>query len=149
MAKKKSKEYNKVWDGFQDELSANYLQGNFNEFIENVDELSPKYEDMFIHHQKLENEIAEIKDAILLSALNSISSEGLNRKLRDLESAAQELEEEMNVVYAKIKHYDDLIDEYQDRSERKLFVWWQVFTLLDSDTPDWLEWKANYAENII
>jgi hypothetical protein len=146
---KKSKEYKKLWDVFQDELSDNELQHNFDEFVSLGDELNPSYEDMFIHHQKMENEIAEIKDAILLSALNSISSEGLNRKLRDLESAAEELEEEMNVVYAQIKHYDDLADKYQSYSERKLFVWWQVFTVLDDDTPNWIEWKATYIENII
>jgi chaperonin cofactor prefoldin len=149
MAKKKSKEYNKVWNAFQTELTDGELQHNFDEFAAKSDELAPEYEDMFIHHQKMENEIAEIKDAILLSAINSISSEALNRKLRDLESAAEELEDEMNVIYAKIKHYDELLNKYQDWSERKLFVWWTVFTALDDTTPDWMKWKAKYIENII
>ena len=146
---KKSKEYNKVWKEFQSELTDGELQSNYDEFVERVNELNPQYEDIFIHHQKMENEISEIKDAILMSALNGVSSEGLNRKLRDLESASEELEEEMNVMYAQIKHYEDLIDKYEDWSERKLFVWWQVFTALDDTTPNWIEWGNIYSNNII
>ena len=97
----------------------------------------------------MENEISEIKDAILMSALNGVSSEGLNRKLRDLESAAEELEERMNVIYSQIKYYEDLIDKYEEWSERKLFVWWRVFTTLDDTTPNWIEWKNTYNNNII
>lgn len=146
---KKSKEYNKVWKEFQSELTDGELQSNYDGFVEKVNELNPQYEDIFIHHQKMENEISEIKDAILMSALNGVSSEGLNRKLRDLESAAEELEKRMNVMYAQIKHYEDLIDKYEDWSERKLFVWWQVFTALDDTTPNWIEWKNTYNNNII
>jgi chaperonin cofactor prefoldin len=146
---KKSKEYNKVWKEFQSELTDGELQSNYDEFVEKVNKLNPQYEDMFIHHQKMENEISEIKDAILMSALNGVSSEGLNRKLRDLESAAEELEERMNVIYSQIKYYEDLINKYEDWSERKLFVWWQVFTALDDTTPNWIEWKNTYNNNII
>jgi chaperonin cofactor prefoldin len=146
---KKSKEYNKVWKEFQSELTDGELQSNYDEFVEKVNKLNPQYEDMFIHHQKMENEISEIKDAILMSALNGVSSEGLNRKLRDLESAAEELEERMNVIYSQIKYYEDLINKYEDWSERKLFVWWQVFTTLDDTTPNWIEWKNTYNDNII
>lgn len=146
---KKSKEYNKVWKEFQSELTDGELQSNYDGFVEKVNELNPQYEDMFIHHQKMENEISEIKDAILMSALNGVSSEGLNRKLRDLISAAEELEERMNVIYSQIKYYEDLIDKYEDWSERKLFVWWQVFTALDDTTPNWIEWKNTYNNNII
>jgi chaperonin cofactor prefoldin len=146
---KKSKEYNKVWKEFQSELTDGELQSNYDGFVEKVNELNPQYEDIFIHHQKMENEISEIKDAILMSALNGVSSEGLNRKLRDLESAGEELEERMNVIYSQIKYYEDLIDKYEDWSERKLFVWWKVFTVLDNTTPDWLEWKNTYNNNII
>lgn len=149
MAKKKSKEYNKVWKEFQSELTDDELQSNYDGFVEKVNELNPQYQDVFIHHQKMENEISEIKDAILMSALNGVSSEGLNRKLRDLESAGDELEERMNVIYSQIKYYEDLIDKYEDCSEHKLFVWWQVFTVLDDDTSDWLEWKYLYNDNII
>jgi uncharacterized coiled-coil DUF342 family protein len=146
---KKSKEYNKVWKEFQSELTDGELQSNYDGFVERVNELNPQYEDIFIHHQKMENEISEIKDAILMSALNGVSSEGLNRKLRDLESAAEELEERMNVIYSQIKYYEDLVDKYEDWSERKLFVWWQVFTTLDDTTPNWIEWKNTYNNNII
>jgi len=146
---KKSKEYNKVWKEFQSELTDGELQSNYDGFVERVNELNPQYEDIFIHHQKMENEISEIKDAILMSALNGVSSEGLNRKLRDLESAAEELEERMNVIYSQIKYYEDLIDKYEDWSERKLFVWWRVFTTLDDTTPNWIEWKNTYNDNII
>ena len=146
---KKSKEYNKVWKEFQSELTDGELQSNYDGFVEKVNELNPQYEDMFIHHQKMENEISEIKDAILMSALNGVSSEGLNRKLRDLESAGEELEERMNVIYSQIKYYEDLIDKYEDWSERKLFVWWRVFTTLDDTTPNWIEWKNTYNDNII
>jgi len=146
---KKSKEYNKVWKEFQSELTDGELQSNYDGFVEKVNELNPQYEDIFIHHQKMENEISEIKDAILMSALNGVSSEGLNRKLRDLESAAEELEERMNVIYSQIKYYEDLIDKYEDWSERKLFVWWRVFTTLDDTTPNWIEWKNTYNNNII
>jgi chaperonin cofactor prefoldin len=146
---KKSKEYNKVWKEFQSELTDGELQSNYDGFVEKVNELNPQYEDMFIHHQKMENEISEIKDAILMSALNGVSSEGLNRKLRDLISAAEELEERMNVIYSQIKYYEDLINKYEDWSERKLFVWWQVFTALDDTTPNWIEWKNTYNNNII
>jgi chaperonin cofactor prefoldin len=146
---KKSKEYNKVWKEFQSELTDGELQSNYDGFVEKVNELNPQYEDMFIHHQKMENEISEIKDAILMSALNGVSSEGLNRKLRDLISAAEELEERMNVIYSQIKYYEDLINKYEDWSERKLFVWWQVFTALDDTTPNWIEWKNTYNDNII
>src|SRR5210317_10882 len=146
---KKSKEYNKVWKEFQSELTDGELQSNYDGFVEKVNELNPQYEDMFIHHQKMENEISEIKDSILMSALNGVSSEGLNRKLRDLESAAEELEERMNVIYSQIKYYEDLINKYEDWSERKLFVWWQVFTALDDTTPNWIEWKNTYNDNII
>jgi len=146
---KKSKEYNKVWKEFQSELTDGELQSNYDGFVERVNELNPQYEDIFIHHQKMENEISEIKDAILMSALNGVSSEGLNRKLRDLESAAEELEERMNVIYSQIKYYEDLIDKYEDWSERKLFVWWRVFTTLDDTTPNWIEWKNTYNNNII
>jgi len=146
---KKSKEYNKVWKEFQSELTDGELQSNYDGFVEKVNELNPQYEDMFIHHQKMENEISEIKDAILMSALNGVSSEGLNRKLRDLISAAEELEERMNVIYSQIKYYEDLIDKYEDWSERKLFVWWHVFTALDDTTPNWIEWKNTYNNNII
>jgi len=146
---KKSKEYNKVWKEFQSELTDGELQSNYDGFVEKVNELNPQYEDIFIHHQKMENEISEIKDAILMSALNGVSSEGLNRKLRDLESAAEELEERMNVIYSQIKYYEDLIDKYEDWSERKLFVWWRVFTTLDDTTPNWIEWKNTYNDNII
>ena len=146
---KKSKEYNKVWKEFQSELTDGELQSNYDGFVERVNELNPQYEDIFIHHQKMENEISEIKDAILMSALNGVSSEGLNRKLRDLESAGEELEERMNVIYSQIKYYEDLIDKYEDWSERKLFVWWRVFTTLDDTTPNWIEWKNTYNNNII
>lgn len=146
---KKSKEYNKVWKEFQSELTDGELQSNYDGFVEKVNELNPQYEDIFIHHQKMENEISEIKDAILMSALNGVSSEGLNRKLRDLESAAEELEERMNVIYSQIKYYEDLVDKYEDWSERKLFVWWRVFTTLDDTTPNWIEWKNTYNNNII
>jgi len=146
---KKSKEYNKVWKEFQSELTDGELQSNYDGFVEKVNELNPQYEDIFIHHQKMENEISEIKDAILMSALNGVSSEGLNRKLRDLESAAEELEERMNVIYSQIKYYEDLIDKYEEWSERKLFVWWRVFTTLDDTTPNWIEWKNTYNNNII
>jgi len=146
---KKSKEYNKVWKEFQSELTDGELQSNYDGFVERVNELNPQYEDIFIHHQKMENEISEIKDAILMSALNGVSSEGLNRKLRDLESAGEELEERMNVIYSQIKYYEDLIDKYEDWSERKLFVWWRVFTTLDDTTPNWIEWKNTYNDNII
>ena len=146
---KKSKEYNKVWKEFQSELTDGELQSNYDGFVEKANELNPQYEDIFIHHQKMENEISEIKDAILMSALNGVSSEGLNRKLRDLESAGEELEERMNVIYSQIKYYEDLIDKYEDWSERKLFVWWQVFTALDDKTPNWIEWKNEYNNNII
>jgi len=146
---KKSKEYNKVWKEFQSELTDGELQSNYDGFVEKVNELNPQYEDIFIHHQKMENEISEIKDAILMSALNGVSSEGLNRKLRDLESAGEELEERMNVIYSQIKYYEDLIDKYEDWSERKLFVWWRVFTTLDDTTPNWIEWKNTYNNNII
>ena len=146
---KKSKEYNKVWKEFQSELTDSELQSNYDGFVEKVNELNPQYEDIFIHHQKMENEISEIKDAILMSALNGVSSEGLNRKLRDLESAAEELEERMNVIYSQIKYYEDLVDKYEDWSERKLFVWWRVFTTLDDTTPNWIEWKNTYNNNII
>jgi len=146
---KKSKEYNKVWKEFQSELTDGELQSNYDGFVEKVNELNPQYEDIFIHHQKMENEISEIKDAILMSALNGVSSEGLNRKLRDLESAGEELEERMNVIYSQIKYYEDLIDKYEDWSERKLFVWWRVFTTLDDTTPNWIEWKNTYNDNII
>lgn len=146
---KKSKEYNKVWKEFQSELTDGELQSNYDGFVEKVNELNPQYEDIFIHHQKMENEISEIKDAILMSALNGVSSEGLNRKLRDLESAGEELEERMNVIYSQIKYYEDLIDKYEDWSERKLFVWWRVLTTLDDTTPNWIEWKNTYNDNII
>ena len=146
---KKSKGYNKVWKEFQSELTDGELQSNYDEFVEKVNKLNPQYEDIFIHHQKMENEISEIKDAILMSALNGVSSEGLNRKLRDLESAGEELEERMNVIYSQIKYYEDLIDKYEDWSERKLFVWWRVFTALDDTTPNWIEWKDIYNNNII
>jgi len=146
---KKSKEYNKVWKEFQYEITDGELQSNYDGFVEKVNELNPQYEDIFIHHQKMENEISEIKDAILMSALNGVSSEGLNRKLRDLESAGEELEERMNVIYSQIKYYEDLIDKYEDWSERKLFVWWRVFTTLDDTTPNWIEWKNTYNDNII
>jgi len=146
---KKSKEYNKVWKEFQSELTDGELQSNYDEFVEKVNKLNPQYEDIFIHHQKMENEISEIKDAILMSALNGVSSEGLNRKLRDLESAGEELEERMNVIYSQIKYYEDLISKYDDWSERKLFVWWRVFTTLDDTTPNWIEWKNTYNDNSI
>ena len=146
---KKSKEYNKVWKEFQSELTGGELQLNYDEFVEAVNELNPQYEDIFIHHQKMENEISEVKDAILMSALNSVSSEGLNRKLRDLESACEELEDEMNIIYSKIKHYEELITNYEDWSERKLFVWWKVFTTLDDTTPNWGVWWNTYKNNII
>ena len=146
---KKSKGYNKVWKEFQSELTDGELQSNYDEFVEKVNKLNPQYEDIFIHHQKMENEISEIKDAILMSALNGVSSEGLNRKLRDLESAGEELEERMNVIYSQIKYYEDLIDKYEDWSERKLFVWWRVFTALDDTSPNWIEWKDIYNNNII
>lgn len=146
---KSSKEYNKVWKEFQSELTDGELQSNYDEFVEKVNKLNPQYEDIFIHHQKMENEVSEIKDAILMSALNGVSSEGLNRKLRDLESAREELEERMNVIYSQIKYYEDLIDKYEAWSERKLFVWWRVFTALNDTTPNWLEWKNTYNNNII
>lgn len=146
---KKSKEYNKVWKEFQSELTDGELQSNYDEFVEKVNKLNPQYEDIFIHHQKMENEVSEIKDAILMSALNGVSSEGLNRKLRDLEAAREELEERMNVIYSQIKYYEDLIDKYEAWSERKLFVWWRVFTALNDTTPNWLEWKNTYNNNII
>lgn len=146
---KKSKEYNKVWKEFQSELTGGELQLNYDEFVEAVNELNPQYEDIFIHHQKMENEISEVKDAILMSALNSVSSEGLNRKLRDLESACEELEDEMNIIYSQIKHYEELITNYEDWSERKLFVWWKVFTTLDDTTPNWSVWWNTYKNNII
>jgi chaperonin cofactor prefoldin len=146
---KKNKEYNKVWNEFHSELTDGDLQSNYDEFVEKVNKLNPQYEDIFIHHQKMENEVSEIKDAILMSALNGVSSEGLNRKLRDLESAREELEERMNVIYSQIKYYEDLISKYEDWSERKLFVWWKVFTVLNDTTPNWIEWKRIYNNNII
>lgn len=149
MGKKKSKDYNKLWDEFQSELTNGELQYNFDGFKKSVEELRPEYEALFIHHQKIKNETSELKDAILMSALNGVSSEGLNRKLRDLESASEELEEELNVLYSKIEYNNDLISKYEDFSERKLFIWWKVFNTIDDTTPPWLEWKSLYNDNII
>ena len=149
MTKKKSKEYDKIWKEFQSDLTDGELQNNYNEFKDKVNDLIPEHEDAFIHHQKMEKQISELKDAILMSALNGVSSESLNRKMRDLESACEELEEEMNIIYSQIKYYEDLISKYKDWSERKLFIWWRVFTTLDNTTPNWAEWKGIYKGNII
>lgn len=149
MAKKKSKDYDNIWKEFQSDLTNGELQNNYNEFKDKVNDLIPQHEDAFIHHQKMEKQISELKDAILMSALNGVSSESLNRKMRDLESACEELEEQMNIIYSQIKYYEDLISKYEDWSERKLFIWWRVFTTLDNTTPNWVEWKEIYKDNII
>lgn len=148
MSKKKSKEYQKLWTEFQSELSNPELGNNYHGFHNQLDHLRPEYKEMFIHHQKLQNEMGELKDAILLSAMNSVSTEALSRKLRDLESASDELEDKMNVVYSKIQYNEELIKKYEDWSERKLFLWWGVFNTIDEDTKPWLEWKYQFDKPI-
>ena len=148
MGKKKSKEYQKLWDTFQSELNDNELRGNYESYHNKLEELHPEYKSMFIHNQKMENEMAEIKDAILLSALNGISTEALSQKFRTLDSAADELQDKMNIIASEINYNESQIKKYDDFSERKLFHWWCIFNTIDDDFEPWLFWKETFDKTI-
>lgn len=147
--KKMKKAYTKLWQEFMGELSDDDLQNNYDSFKRSAETKSSEYKELLVVHQTMEAEMGELKDALLISALNGISTEALSRRFRELESASDELLNKMNVLYASIKYYEDLMHKYVDWSERKLFLWWNVFKTINDDTTPWSEWKNQFDKNLI
>jgi hypothetical protein len=121
------------YDRFQKDLQM--YKDNHNEIVPTVNENLEK--------------LRTLKAAVLAQALSGVLAPQAVEKIKDIEKENQDLIKNIEFYQGKIKETKDLIEKYENWSNKRLFVWYQALKAVDPETKPYLEWQETYKNRII
>lgn len=133
----------------KEDLADKELQENYERFKKDLAYAKEKYNELVpILNERIQL-IETLKELIVGLATQGMST--LNAG-NDLKIAVDELKgykEAADGFMKQINENKKLIKDYEDWSERKLFMHWDYLTFLKATDKPWMEWKKQYKDIVI
>lgn len=149
MSKKKHDPVKALMKAFQDDVNDTELQKNYDKFINDLQMYKDRHNEIVPVVNKNLGKIRTLKEVVLSQALGSVLSPHAVEKIDEIEKENESLIQKIELYQSKIKETADLIEKYEDWSNRKLFGWWKAISAVEHKTLPWLDWKKPYEEKII
>jgi len=141
MSKEKHNPIKELKKAFQQEWDDNELQERFNRFESDLKSAKDAHNKLVSQVNANLHTINTLKESVLQQALCGVLSHEATEKIYKLEAENEELIKKIEFQKEAISKNADLMDKYEDWSDRKLFIWWQAIKAVDPETEPWMEWK--------
>lgn len=149
MAKKEHNPVEALKKAFNEEVNDTELQVRYDQFHKDLERVTEGHNKLVTEINQNLEAIHILKDVVYKSAIQGILANEATVKIKELEAVNVELMEELDSYKDRIQYNKDLIEKYKDWSGRKLFVWWQVLKVVDSNTEDWMQFRETFKDKII
>lgn len=141
MSKKKHDPVKALKKAFQQEWDDNELHERYQKFERNLLIAKESHNKLVPVINNNLQVIRTLKESVLQQALCGILNPAATEKIHKLEAENEELIKKIEFQKEAISKNANLMDKYEDWSDRKLFIWWQAIKAVDPETESWLEWK--------
>jgi hypothetical protein len=147
--KKKHNPVKALLDAFLSEVNDTELQQNYDRFINDLKRYKDEHNEIVPTVNENLEKLRILKGAVLAHAISGVLSPQAVEKITAIEKENEDLVKTIEFYQGKIKETADLIEKYEDWSNRKLFVWWKAIRTVKPDTAPWMTWKKDYEGKII
>ena len=148
MSNKKHDPLKALKQAFQKSYDDNELQERFNRFEKDLKSAKETHNKLVPRVNANLHTINTLKESVLQQALCGVLSLEATEKIKTLEAENKELIQKIEFQKEAISKNADLMDKYEDWSDRKLFIWWQAIKAVDPETEPWVEWKDKFDKKI-
>jgi hypothetical protein len=134
---------------FKEDLEDRELQENFDGFKRHLESAKTSYNACVPTLNSMISKIVNLKELIVSLSVQGLPTEKAVKRLAKLDNNFTKLSEKADTYKTEIDKQNNLIKNYKDWNERKLFMHWKYLTLLKVTKEPWMDWVKQYKDVMI
>lgn len=134
---------------FNEDLADKELSLRYERFKKDLEYAKEKYNELVPTINERRQLIGTLEELIIGLSTQGMPTVNACADLKVATNELTDLKEAADVLMQKIKENQKLIKDYEDWSERKLFMHWKYLSHFKAIEEDWLTWKAKHKNVIL
>ena len=134
---------------FKEDQEDGELQENFESFQRARESAKTSYNATVPMLNSMIDKIVNLKELIVTLALQGLPTEKVVKRLTKLENSFTALAKKSEAYKQELDRQDELIKNYKDWNQRKLFMHWKYLSHFGVINEPWLDWKKQFVDTMI